>query len=30
MYRPLITKIPIQAHSQTIYVRNDKYKQYPN
>ena len=30
MFRPLILKEPTQAYTQTIYVRNDKYKQYPN
>ena len=30
MFRPPKTNIPIQAYIQTIYVRNDKYKLYPN
>ena len=30
MFRPSITKIPIQAYTQTIDMQNDKYKQYPN
>ena len=36
VYKPLVnvrppnTNFPIQAYIQTIYVRNMKYKQYPN
>ena len=30
MFRPPISKLPIQVYIQTIYVRNDKYKLYPN
>ena len=30
MFRPPNTNFPIQAHIQTIYVWNMKYKQYPN
>ena len=29
MFRPLISKLPTQTYTQTIYVRNDKYKPYP-
>ena len=29
MFRPPITKLPIQAYIQIIYVRNMKYKKYP-
>ena len=28
MFRPLITKLQIQAYIQTIYMQNMKYKQY--
>ena len=30
MFRPLISKQPTQAYTQTINVQNDKCKQYPN
>ena len=30
MFRPPNSNIPKQAYIQTMYVQNDKYKQYPN
>ena len=30
MFRPLNIKLPTQAYTQTIYVRNDEYKLNPN